>query len=156
MRRRWAGRLGAWLVVTGAVALALQVTGFDPVMSRVVLLGAVLASLAWVCVDVLVDAGPGWGVRVEPAVPETRADRRLAAYQRMLTSHLTGAAEDTTLRDALVQLTRRSLAQRHHLDLDDPAAGPRIHPDLRALAGTQPRRMSPAEIATHLRHIEEI
>lgn len=156
MRRRWAGRVGVAGVLVGAVALGLQLAGFEPDLARVLLIGAACAAAAWVALDVLVDAGPGWGVDIEPAVAEPAADARLSTYRRILDSHVRAASPDPAVRDALARLARRALAQRHHLDWDDPAAEARLHPDLLAVLRAGPRRLGAAEIERCLHHIEEI
>lgn len=157
--RRWVGRVGAAGAQVVVVALVLQVAGFEPDLARVLLIGAVCAAAAWVTLDVLVDAGPGWQVEVEPPVAEPAADTRLSTYRRVLDSHLQGArAEpaDPAVLDALARLARRALMQRHHLQWDDPRAAERLHPDLRAMLGAGPRRLGVAEIDRCLSHIEEI
>ncbi|MBM7508199.1 hypothetical protein JOE61_002013 [Nocardioides salarius] len=156
MTRRWRARVVASTALVVVVALALQVAGFEPDPLRVLLLGAVCVSAAWVVIDVLVDPGPGWGVVVEPAVAEPGADTRLSTYRRMLDSHLQGAAPDPAVRDALARLARAVLARRHDLTWDDPAARERLHPDLLAVLDAAPRRLDGAEIDRCLHHIEEI
>ncbi|ANH37765.1 hypothetical protein I601_1326 [Nocardioides dokdonensis FR1436] len=137
------------------LAIALQVSGFEPDLLRLALVCGACAGASWVIIDVLVDAGPGWGIRVEPSVAAPGADRRLSTYQRMLDNHLQATDPDASVRDALERLARRALAQRHHVAWE-AAARKRVHPELLAVLDAAPRRMSPAEIDRCIHHIEEI
>lgn len=132
--RRWRGRIIGALLLFAVLEAALSAADYAPDPLRLALLVGLCVAAVGLFRDSLAGGAPLWTAEpVQHVVPEG-SDARLAAYVRLVEDHLTSRTPDGALRDRLVALSGRRLA--------DDLAGP-------------PRRLSPAQIDDYLRRIED-
>lgn len=156
MRRRWVWRALTFVVLFGALDIALVLLDFAPDHLRLLLLAALAFAVGVLLLDALADDAPAW--RDETVRPMTSPgdDTRLGAYVRLIESHLTAAAPDAALRDRLAALCDERLGRVHSLTRQDPRAEELLGADLlRDLAGPV-RRLRRTEIDRHLERIEDL
>lgn len=156
VRRRWVLRLLTFALLFAVADVALVLLDFAPDQVRLLLLLSLGFAVALLLLDALADDAPAW--RDEAVRPMTAAgsDQRLAAFVRLIESHLTAATPDGALRDRLAALCDERLARAHSLTRQDPAAEDLLGGDLLdALAGPV-RRLSRTEIDRYLERIEDL
>jgi len=136
--------------------IALVYFEFAPDHVRLALLMGLGFIVFFLLLDALSDETPDW--HDEPVRPMTVAggDQRLAAFVRLIESHLTASVPDGALRARLAALCDERLARKHALTRQDPAAEDLLGGDLlRDLSGPV-RRLSRAEIGRYLERIENL
>lgn len=157
MNRPWILRVGSALVAAAVALAAFELFGFEPSPFRLLLLVMLCVAFAWLIGDALVDPGPGWEVPLQSTqVFPPGADRRLGVYVGVLESHRTSGEPDANLRDRLVELTDRRLAQRLGMTRSHPTAREILGEELLAVLEGPPRRLTISKIDHLVRRIEEL
>jgi hypothetical protein len=154
--RRLLWRLATFVVLFAVADVALVWLDFAPDQLRLLLLSSLGFAVVLLVLDALADDAPRW--HDEPVQPMTvpGGDLRLAAFVRLLESHLTATVPDAALRDRLGVLCDERLARKHSLTRRDPAAEALLGTDLlRDLAGPV-RRLSRTDVRRYLERIENL
>jgi hypothetical protein len=129
---------------------------FEPDPLRLGLVVALVVATWGLVLDSLADAGPSWTVEAaHPARPPGQ-DARTARNLSLLENHVTARTPDGALRDRLAALADLVLRQRHGVGREDPAAAALLGPDLTAVLGAPPRRLSRSEIERCVQRIEDL
>ena len=154
--RRWAQRGFTFALILGVADGGLVVFDFAPDQLRLVLVMGLGFAVTLLLIDTLADDAPAWDDDPVRPMSVAGSDHRLAAYVRLVESHLTSTAADAGLRDRLALLADERLARGHALTRQDPEAEVLLGTDLLRDLNGPVRRLSRTEIAHHLERIERL
>ena len=151
--RRVVRLLVAAVVVGAGADVVLGALDFAPDHLGVLLVSVAGGAVAAVLLGTQ-STSPTWERRYDrPTVPSGQ-DVRTSTYVRVLESNRSAATAEPALRERLRTLTAQTLAVRHGVRPDDPAARAHVGPRLAAVLDGPARRLSVAELDACLDEIE--
>ncbi len=156
VRRKWGRRTAIFAVAVAVPYLLLRHFDFGPRLVPFALLVAVGFAGVLVVLDTLEDRTGEWQVGAGSTGREVGGDPRLAAYLRIVESHLTAGSPDGVLRDRLAALADRRLRQRYGVRRPSPEAAHLLGPELTEILASPARRLTVPQLNRLLDRIEDL